>query len=130
MLGQVGRLYGRLASTHEMRRGRCDDMQGCQFARHYARRQFESAADRRIDILVNNAGISAPTEIAFKDFQRILAVNVTALFVATQEALRYMGCGGRMYCCRCGSGRQRDARFAANESQPKLDEICIMSYAR
>lgn len=53
----------------------------------------------RIDILVNNAGISvlgAPTEIAFADFERILAVNVTGVFVATQEALRHMGAGGRI----------------------------------
>ncbi|MBB3220551.1 3-oxoacyl-ACP reductase family protein [Pseudoduganella umbonata] len=53
----------------------------------------------RIDILVNNAGISvlgAPTDIAFEDFERILAVNVTGVFVATQEALRHMGEGGRI----------------------------------
>lgn len=53
----------------------------------------------RIDILVNNAGISvlgAPTDIAFADFERILAVNVTGVFVATQEALRHMGAGGRI----------------------------------
>ena len=53
----------------------------------------------RIDILVNNAGISvlgAPTDIAFEDFERILAVNVTGVFVATQEALRHMGAGGRI----------------------------------
>lgn len=53
----------------------------------------------RIDILVNNAGISvlgAPTDIAFEDFERILAVNVTGVFVATQEALCHMGAGGRI----------------------------------
>jgi 3-oxoacyl-[acyl-carrier protein] reductase len=53
----------------------------------------------KIDILVNNAGISvlgAPQDIAFEDFQRILAVNVTGVFVATQEALRHMGQGGRI----------------------------------
>lgn len=65
------------------------------------RRAIASVAERfgRIDILVNNAGISvlgAPTEIAFEDFQRILAVNVTGVFVATQEALRHMGEGGRI----------------------------------
>lgn len=52
-----------------------------------------------IDILVNNAGISvlgAPGDIAFSDFERILAVNVTGMFVATQEALRHMGHGGRI----------------------------------
>ncbi len=53
----------------------------------------------KIDILVNNAGISvlgAPEDINFADFQRILAVNVTGVFVATQEALRHMGQGGRI----------------------------------
>ncbi|MCY1285506.1 Cyclic-di-GMP-binding biofilm dispersal mediator protein [compost metagenome] len=53
----------------------------------------------KIDILVNNAGISvlgAPEDIAFEDFERILAVNVTGGFVATQEALKYMGQGGRI----------------------------------
>jgi NAD(P)-dependent dehydrogenase (short-subunit alcohol dehydrogenase family) len=53
----------------------------------------------KIDILVNNAGISvlgAPQDIAFEDFQRILAVNVTGVFVATQEALKHMDKGGRI----------------------------------
>ncbi len=53
----------------------------------------------RIDILVNNAGISvlgAPEAIAFADFERILAVNVTGVFVATQQVLRHMGSGGRI----------------------------------
>lgn len=53
----------------------------------------------KVDILVNNAGISvlgAPQDIAFEDFQRILAVNVTGVFVATQEALKHMGQGGRI----------------------------------
>jgi len=65
------------------------------------RRAVNGVAERfgRIDILVNNAGISVlgePTEIAFADFERILAVNVTGVFVATQEALRHMGAGGRI----------------------------------
>ncbi|MGE7991718.1 SDR family oxidoreductase [Pseudomonas sp. NPDC089554] len=53
----------------------------------------------KVDILVNNAGISvlgAPEDIALADLQRILAVNVTGVFVATQEALRHMGRGGRI----------------------------------
>lgn len=52
-----------------------------------------------VDILVNNAGISvlgAPEDIAFDDYQRMIAVNVTGVFVATQEALRHMGQGGRI----------------------------------
>ena len=53
----------------------------------------------KVDILVNNAGISVlgnPQEIPFEDFQRILAVNVTGVFVATQEALKHVGQGGRI----------------------------------
>jgi NAD(P)-dependent dehydrogenase (short-subunit alcohol dehydrogenase family) len=53
----------------------------------------------RVDILVNNAGISVlgnAQDIPFEDFQRILAVNVTGVFVATQEALKHMGQGGRI----------------------------------
>lgn len=67
----------------------------------------------RVDILVNNAGISvlgAPEEIAFEDFQRILAVNVTGVFVATQEALRHMGEGGRII--HIGSSMVQHAAFA------------------
>ena len=53
----------------------------------------------RIDILVNNAGIlrlGVVDEISVEDLDRILAVNVKGLFVATQEAVRHMGKGGRI----------------------------------
>jgi 3-oxoacyl-[acyl-carrier protein] reductase len=53
----------------------------------------------RIDILVNNAGISIPAPIdqyTLEDFDRLIAVNVRGTFVATQEALRHMGDGGRI----------------------------------
>ena len=52
-----------------------------------------------IDILVNNAGIGifAPIEeFALKDFEKLIAVNVRGLFVATQEAARHMREGGRI----------------------------------
>lgn len=67
----------------------------------------------KIDILVNNAGISllgAPEDIAFEDFQRILAVNVTGVFVATQQALKHMGQGGRII--HIGSSMVQYAAFA------------------
>lgn len=52
-----------------------------------------------IDILINNAGIApmAPLDqFSLEDFDRILAVNVKGLFVATQEAARHMKEGGRI----------------------------------
>ncbi|VVN33450.1 Cyclic-di-GMP-binding biofilm dispersal mediator protein [Pseudomonas fluorescens] len=67
----------------------------------------------RIDILINNAGISvlgAQEDIAFEDFQRILAVNVTGVFVATQQALKHMGQGGRII--HIGSSMVQYAAFA------------------
>jgi 3-oxoacyl-[acyl-carrier protein] reductase len=53
----------------------------------------------RLDILVNNAGVAImkPLDaISPDDFDRMVAVNVKGLFVATQEAARHMGEGGRI----------------------------------
>jgi 3-oxoacyl-[acyl-carrier protein] reductase len=52
-----------------------------------------------IDILVNNAGIGviAPIEdYRLEDFDRTLAVNLRAVFVATQAAVKHMTAGGRI----------------------------------
>jgi 3-oxoacyl-[acyl-carrier protein] reductase len=52
-----------------------------------------------IDILVNNAGIGviAPIDdFRLEDFDRLLAVNVRAVFVATQAAVKHMQTGGRI----------------------------------
>ena len=52
-----------------------------------------------IDILVNNAGIAAMAPIddfRLEDFDRTLAVNVRAVFVATQAAVKHMKTGGRI----------------------------------
>jgi 3-oxoacyl-[acyl-carrier protein] reductase len=64
----------------------------------------ESVADAvqafgRIDILVNNAGIlvhKALADTTLDDFERIMAVNVRAQFVAIQAAQGHMGEGGRI----------------------------------
>jgi 3-oxoacyl-[acyl-carrier protein] reductase len=53
----------------------------------------------RLDILVNNAGILVPggvKDITLADFDRQVAVNVRAVFVAAQEAARHMRQGGRI----------------------------------
>lgn len=53
----------------------------------------------RLDILVNNAGVLAMAPIdrfPIEEFDRLVAVNVKGVFVATQEALRHMGEGGRI----------------------------------
>lgn len=65
-----------------------------------------------LDILVNNAGIAlgGPIEqIKFEDYQAMLAVNVTGVFVATQEAVRHMKEGGRIV--HIGSSMTKYASF-------------------
>ncbi|MFZ6769050.1 3-oxoacyl-ACP reductase family protein [Undibacterium sp. Di26W] len=52
-----------------------------------------------LDILVNNAGAAvfgSIDDFSMADYQRLLAINVTAVFVATQEAQRHMKEGGRI----------------------------------
>ena len=53
----------------------------------------------RLDVLVNNAGLAALAPIeqfTMEDFDRTVAVNVRAVFVASQEAARRMTSGGRI----------------------------------
>lgn len=52
-----------------------------------------------IDILVNNAGVAllGPVEnFPLEDFDRTVDVNLRAVFVATQAAVKHMGAGGRI----------------------------------
>ncbi len=53
----------------------------------------------RLDILVNNAGVItlAPIDqFSIEEFDRLVAINIKGIFVATQEAIRHMGEGGRI----------------------------------
>jgi 3-oxoacyl-[acyl-carrier protein] reductase len=52
-----------------------------------------------LDILVNNAGVLAIAPIddfGLKDFDRTIAINVRAVFVASQAAVKHMREGGRV----------------------------------
>jgi 3-oxoacyl-[acyl-carrier protein] reductase len=52
-----------------------------------------------LDILVNNAGVflmGSVDTFSLVDFDRTIAVNVRAVFVATQAALRHVKTGGRI----------------------------------
>lgn len=53
----------------------------------------------RLDVLVNNAGTVIPKtveETTLEEFERVFAVNVRGVFVATQAALKHMKTGGRI----------------------------------
>jgi 3-oxoacyl-[acyl-carrier protein] reductase len=53
----------------------------------------------RLDVLVNNAGTVIPMKVeetTLADFDRVFAVNVRGVFVATQAALKHLKPGGRI----------------------------------
>src|ERR1700723_1150611 len=53
----------------------------------------------RLDVLVNNAGTVIPMpveETTLAAFDRVFAVNVRGVFVATQAALKHLKAGGRI----------------------------------
>src|ERR1700676_5372029 len=53
----------------------------------------------RLDVLVNNAGTAIPKtfeETTVEEMDRLLAINVRGVFVATQAALKHMNKGGRI----------------------------------
>jgi NAD(P)-dependent dehydrogenase (short-subunit alcohol dehydrogenase family) len=60
------------------------------------RELFDGAVDRfgRVDLLVNNAGIGAPArdldEVPLTEWQAVVAVNLTGVFLCTREAFRVM----------------------------------------
>ncbi len=66
---------------------------------------IEAAVERTVrdlgglDILVNNAGVAIFAPLAdykLADFERTFAINVRAVFVAIQAALKYLPAGGRI----------------------------------
>jgi len=71
----------------------------------------------RLDILVNNAGIFAAgtvDQLSIEDFDRTFAVNVRAVFAATQAAAVHLPDGGRVINIgSCNAHRVHTPGFAA-----------------
>jgi 3-oxoacyl-[acyl-carrier protein] reductase len=53
----------------------------------------------RLDVLVNNAGTAIPKpfeEATLEEIDRVIAINIRGVYVATQAALKHMKSGGRV----------------------------------
>jgi 3-oxoacyl-[acyl-carrier protein] reductase len=95
-------------------------------------RQVE-ARHRRIDILVNNAGISPKQnggkyfveETPLQDWQAVLAVNLTSIFLLCKACLPAMrqGGGGRIINMSSAAGRTRPTATSAHYSASKAGLI-------
>ncbi len=83
-----------------------------------------------IDILVNNAGVAVMAPIdqfSDADYERSIAVNVTGVFAATQEASRHMRDGGRII--QIGSVNSQAMPFAGG-SVYALTKGAIASFTK
>ncbi|WP_375512876.1 3-oxoacyl-ACP reductase family protein [uncultured Nostoc sp.] len=84
----------------------------------------------RLDILVNNAGVIAfglIDQFSMDQFDRLVAVNIKGVFVATQEAIRHMGEGGRIIMIGSVSS---DSTAFAGVSVYALTKGAIASFTR
>ncbi|MEH2393334.1 MAG: 3-oxoacyl-ACP reductase family protein [Nostoc sp.] len=84
----------------------------------------------RLDILVNNAGVIAVAlidQFSMDEFDRLVAVNIKGVFVATQEAIRHMGEGGRIIMIGSVSS---DSSAFAGISVYALTKGAIASFTR
>jgi 3-oxoacyl-[acyl-carrier protein] reductase len=84
----------------------------------------QTAADLgHLDILVNNAGIFVAKpidELSLEEFDRTMATNVRAVFVASQAAARLMKAGGRIIsigsCLAALVGRPNGSLYAMSKT--------------
>ncbi|CAM3485683.1 Oxidoreductase [Bordetella sputigena] len=90
-----------LAASIEQKGGRALALQADAADAVAVRGAIDKAAAQfgKVDILVNNAGIAVlgpVDDISLEDFDKIIQVNVRAVFVAIKAVLPHMGEGGRI----------------------------------
>ena len=95
---------------------------------------FQEVMERfgRLDILVNNAGLAERKPIADMDYehlQRVFALNVFGLALATREAARYLPRGGRIVNTASIAGQRPRPRVAVYAASKAAVESLTRSFA-
>lgn len=76
-----------------------------------------------LDILVNNAGIftlGVIGEVPVEEFQKLMAINVDAVFMTTNAAVPHMKAGGRIINISSGVGERAAAQMMSIYSPSKF----------
>ncbi len=84
----------------------------------------------RIDVLVNCAGIcplAKVPDLAVEEWDRVMAVNLTSTFVASQEALKHMCAAksGKIVNLASAAGKSGGAAVGAHYAASKAGVICL-----
>jgi NAD(P)-dependent dehydrogenase (short-subunit alcohol dehydrogenase family) len=96
LAGRRGESLEQVAREAAHGRGRLDPIPTDVTDEGSVRELFDAAVDRygRVDLLVNNAGMGAPPheldEVPLSEWQAVVAVNLTGVFLCTREAFRVM----------------------------------------
>jgi 3-oxoacyl-[acyl-carrier protein] reductase len=97
-------------------------------------KQIDKSHGGRIDILLNNAAvfqIKPSTEMTFDEFRKIIDVNINAVFLVTQYAVKRMPDGGRIITIGSSIGERAMFRNAAAYSASKFAVVGLSkSWAR
>ena len=96
LVGRRREALDRVARNGAGRPGTLDPAPADVSDEHSVRELFDGVVDRygRVDLLVNNAGIGAPPhdfdEVPLTEWQAVVAVNLTGVFLCSREAFRVM----------------------------------------
>lgn len=86
----------------------------------------------KLDILVSNAGIehfAAIDDTRENDFDRVFSVNTRGQYFAVQQAIKYMGRGGRIVCSSSMSATTPFARHAVYAASKAAIEAMVKNLA-
>lgn len=127
----TGRREAQLAEAVKLIGGRVESIAGDLTHSHDLTRLFESIHARagRLDILVYSSGISEPAsleETTEEHFDRAFGLNVRAMVLTVQQAIRHMGGGGNIVLLGSIAGGMAISGYGTYAAS----KAAVRSYAR